>query len=95
MDIMNYLANGAAEMSQRLWDDFQKTEEVFIIVAEALTKHQAADHVGDGAAQEEGRIKGACWRTTGKIRKRFPKVTMLLLGFSEGRFSSLPTNHEY
>ena len=47
---MTYLAHRAAAMFQRLWDDLQKAEEVFIIVAEALTKHQAADHVGDGAA---------------------------------------------
>lgn len=35
---------------------------MFVVVVEALTKHQAADHIGNRAAQEEGGIKGCGWR---------------------------------
>lgn len=45
------------------WDDAQKAEELLVIVAETLPEHQAADHVRNSAAQEEGGIKRcACKR---------------------------------
>ena len=37
-------------------------EEVVIIIAEALTKHQAADHIRHSAAQEIAGIKRFGWR---------------------------------
>lgn len=39
----------------------EKTEKAFIIVAEALAKHQATDYIGHRAAQEEAGIKGCSW----------------------------------
>lgn len=53
-----YLALRTAAKFQGVWDDLQKVQEVFIIIAEALAKHQTADNIGHGAAQEEGWIKG-------------------------------------
>lgn len=49
-----------------LWDDVQEAEEALVVVAEALPEHQAADHIRNGAAQEEGGIKGSAY----KRRKR-------------------------
>lgn len=57
----SYLTEGTAAKFQGLGNCVQKVEEVVIVVAEALTEHQAADHVGHSATQEEGRIKRCTW----------------------------------
>lgn len=38
-------------------NDLEKVQELFVFVAEALAKHQAADHVRDGAAKQEHGVK--------------------------------------
>lgn len=60
-----------------VWDDVQEAEEVLVVVAEALPEHQAANHIGNGAAQEEGGIKRSAykggnglWRSTLKATPR-------------------------
>lgn len=58
----SYLTPGTAAKFQGLWDYLQEVEEVVIVIAEALTKHQAADHIGHSAAQEIAGIKRFGWR---------------------------------
>lgn len=61
--LASHLPTCAAAKLYDFWDDVQKAEELLVIVAEALPEHQAADHIGNGAAQEEGGIKSrACKR---------------------------------
>lgn len=45
-----------------LCDDVQEAEEVLVFVAEALPEHQAANHIWNGAAQEEGGIKRRAYK---------------------------------
>lgn len=59
---VSYLTKGAAGKLQGICDYLQKVQEAVVIVAEALTKHQAADHIGHGATQEEGWIKRHGWK---------------------------------
>lgn len=40
----------------------QEAEEVLVVVAEALPEHQAANHIRNGAAQEEGGIKRRAYK---------------------------------
>lgn len=53
----SYLTPGTAAKFDGVWDYLQKGKEVVIVVAEALTEHQATDHIGHRAAQEVGGIK--------------------------------------
>lgn len=45
----------------------QKAEELLVVVAEALPEHQAADHIGNRAAQEEGGIKRCACQTEQRL----------------------------
>ena len=54
----SHLSPGAAKELEGVIDDGQQVEEVSVIVGETLAEHQAADHVGHCAAQEECGVKG-------------------------------------
>lgn len=57
----SHLSTCTAAKLYGFWDYAQKAEELLVIVAEALPEHQAADHIWNSAAQEEGGIKSlAC-----------------------------------
>lgn len=52
-----YRSPGAAPKANSRREDLQETQEVDIVIAEALAKHQSTDDVGHGAAQEECGVK--------------------------------------
>lgn len=52
-----HLPTSTAAKLYGLCDDVQEAEEVLVIVAEALPEHQAANHIRNGATQEESGIK--------------------------------------
>ena len=53
----SYLTPGTAVKFHEACNYLQNGEEAVVVIAEALTKHQAADHVRHSAAQEEGGVK--------------------------------------
>lgn len=66
----SHLTPGAAAKFQGVCDYLQKVEEVVIVIAEALPEHQAADHIGHGAAHEESGIERCGWRKSQKCSKK-------------------------
>lgn len=65
-DHQPYLSLRAARELHKLSHDAEEVQELLVLISEALSKHQAADHIRHGAAQQDRGVERRSWRRGGK-----------------------------